>query len=104
VRGTGVAAVTNDVFDAEGKHYITIFVKCDMVDEEAQPEVSSIPRPHMQTPSFLLANACAPQVLEADKCEGWYWKTWEELRAEKQLFLPLVNLFEEHADVAALMR
>ncbi|KAH7368002.1 nudix domain-containing protein [Plectosphaerella cucumerina] len=81
VRGTGVAAVTNDVFDAEGKHYITIFVKCDMVDEEAQPE-----------------------VLEADKCDGWYWKTWEELRAEKHLFLPLVNLFEEHADVAALMR
>lgn len=81
MRAAGVAAVTNDVFVAEDKHYITIFVKCDMLDEDAQPE-----------------------ILEKDKCAGWFWKTWEELRAEDNLFLPLVNLYKEHDDVAALMQ
>lgn len=34
-----VAAVTNDVFEKEGKHYITLFVWCDMADPSAVPEV-----------------------------------------------------------------
>ena len=41
VRGTKVLAVTNDVFAAEGKHYITIFVKCEMEDPTASPQVGS---------------------------------------------------------------
>ena len=39
VRGAKVIAVTNDVFVAEGKHYITIFVKCEMEDPTAAPQV-----------------------------------------------------------------
>lgn len=40
VKGVKVVAVTNDVFDAESKHYITIFVQCVMEDSEAKPQVS----------------------------------------------------------------
>lgn len=31
--------MTNDVFHEENKHYITLFVRCEMEDETAQPEV-----------------------------------------------------------------
>ena len=40
VRAIKVVAVTNDVFETEKKHYITIFVRCEMVDENAVPQVS----------------------------------------------------------------
>jgi ADP-ribose pyrophosphatase YjhB (NUDIX family) len=38
VKAEKVAAVTNDVFDAENKHYITIFVLCRRVDAR-EPQV-----------------------------------------------------------------
>jgi 8-oxo-dGTP diphosphatase len=38
VRAVKMMTVTNDVFD-EGKHYITLFVKCEMEDPDANPEV-----------------------------------------------------------------
>lgn len=53
------------------------------------------------------------QTLEPEKCEGWFWKSWEDVRAmeeglravaQQQLFLPIVNLLREHADVEALFR
>ncbi|KAG9503737.1 hypothetical protein J7337_003692 [Fusarium musae] len=69
-------ATTNDVFETEKKHYITIFVSCQMVNESDEPK-----------------------ILEPQKCEGWYWKTWDDLKkihaTEKngeKLFLPLINL------------
>lgn len=34
-----VVAVTNDVFAESGKHYITLFVICDRVDNTQEPEV-----------------------------------------------------------------
>ncbi|KAF5025690.1 hypothetical protein F66182_2296 [Fusarium sp. NRRL 66182] len=81
IRAVKVIAVTNDVFEDEKKHYITIFVRCEMVDGNAQP-----------------------QILEPQKCEGWYWKTWEDLKQllpgasqteGEKLFLPLVNLLQQ---------
>ncbi|KAI1175523.1 NUDIX hydrolase domain-like protein [Nemania sp. FL0916] len=82
VKGVKVAAVTNDVFDAAAKHYITVFVQCEMEDANAQPE-----------------------TMEPDKCEGWLWMTWDAVRlwidhhedttpewAGKKCFLPLRNL------------
>ncbi|KAL4728936.1 hypothetical protein ACLX1H_003342 [Fusarium chlamydosporum] len=77
VRAVKVVAVTNDVFVKEKKHYITIFVRCEMVDENAEPQV---------------------KILEPQKCGGWYWKTWDDLKEilagadegkEEKLFLPL---------------
>ncbi|KAF3342203.1 Nudix hydrolase 1 like protein [Verticillium longisporum] len=84
VRGVKVAAVTNDIFADQGKHYITIFVKCEMEDATAQPE-----------------------AMEPEKCSAWFWKSWDDLRhledAGENLFLPLVNLFKEHADIDPLL-
>ncbi|KAH7114024.1 nudix domain-containing protein [Dactylonectria macrodidyma] len=87
VRGVKVVAVTNSIFRELGKHYIMIFVKCERMNKEAQP-----------------------QVMEPDKCGGWFWKTWDELKEAKngrdgnnELFLPLVRLFEEYPDIATLI-
>ncbi|KAL3590675.1 hypothetical protein FPOAC2_12873 [Fusarium poae] len=85
VRAVKVVAVTNDVFESEKKHYITIFVRCETVDENAEP-----------------------QILEPKKCAGWYWKTWDDLKEilaggqDEKLFLPLVNLLGQTDDLEAL--
>ncbi|KAK1829533.1 Nudix hydrolase 1 [Podospora conica] len=90
VRAERIVAVTNDVFAESAKHYITLFVSCRRVDEVQEPE-----------------------TLEPEKCEGWFWKSWEDVRAlngdvgagaQQQLFLPIVNLLGEHPDVEALFR
>lgn len=69
---TGLDAVSiqhgpysNDIFAAEGKHYVTLFVLAQV-------------------------GPGRPEVLEPDKCEGWSWFTWAELPSP--LFLPLQNL------------
>ncbi|KAL7949643.1 NUDIX hydrolase domain-like protein [Trichoderma barbatum] len=94
VKGTGVITITNDVFEADNnqakKHYITIFVKCVMTKLDAVPELT-----------------------EPEKCEGWHWKSWEELKeideAAKSgssidtLFLPLVNLLEKTSNIDTLI-
>ncbi|MCB0091944.1 MAG: NUDIX domain-containing protein [Caldilineaceae bacterium] len=56
---------TNDLFVAEGKHYVTLFVLADYVDGEAQ-------------------------VLEPHKCTQWSWFAWADLPSP--LFLPIANL------------
>lgn len=89
-----VFTVTNDVFDAESKHYITIFVQCVMEDPEAKP-----------------------QTLEPNKCEGWHWvsldkvKQWSERHddssaewADNKCFLPLRNLVKDKAQLELLRR
>ena len=59
---------TNDVFEKEGKHYITLFV----VSEYDSGEV---------------------QGLEPEKCEKWEWFNWEEL--PRPLFVPVENLLKQ---------
>lgn len=39
VKGMKIVAVTNDIFESEGKHYITIFVQCRRENESDQPQV-----------------------------------------------------------------
>lgn len=39
VKAVKVVAVTNDVFDAETKHYITVFVLCQRENANAEPQV-----------------------------------------------------------------
>jgi 8-oxo-dGTP diphosphatase len=60
-----VAAVTNDVFAEEGKHYITIFMQARARSNDAE-------------------------LREPDKCDGWAWFAWSELPSP--LFLPIRNL------------
>ncbi|CCC06334.1 unnamed protein product [Sordaria macrospora k-hell] len=48
---------TNDVFEAENKHYITLFVSCKRLDEQQKPE-----------------------IMEPLKCESWTWMSEADLR------------------------
>jgi ADP-ribose pyrophosphatase YjhB (NUDIX family) len=41
VKAVRLAAVTNSVFVEDHKHYITLFVLCEMLDAEATPQVSN---------------------------------------------------------------
>lgn len=94
LRGVKIEAVTNDVFEAEGKHYVTLFVRCEMEDPEAQPEVCG----RGAEPQGWCCSDVA-QVLEPEKCEGWHWNTWEDLKRlsdqGEKLFLPLTNFLKE---------
>ena len=59
---------TNDIFQAEGKHYVTLFVTAEVESGEVR-------------------------VMEPDKCEEWAWFAWNNLPAP--LFLPIQNLLEQ---------
>ncbi|GAP88167.1 putative nudix domain-containing protein [Rosellinia necatrix] len=84
IRGVKVVATTNDVFDAASKHYITIFVLC-VLEGEGDAE---------------------PRTMEPNKCEGWHWMSWNQLReyckhnddeqSPEKCFLPLVNLVKDY--------
>ncbi|AEO59555.1 hypothetical protein MYCTH_2307954 [Thermothelomyces thermophilus ATCC 42464] len=85
VKADKFGAVTSDIFGPE-KHYITLFVSCRMVKEGQEP-----------------------RVLEPEKCECWEWKSWADVRAliasedgRTKVFLPIVNLLEDHPDIEAL--
>jgi 8-oxo-dGTP diphosphatase len=56
---------TNDVFEADDKHYVTLFFVAD-------------------------GTAGEPELREPDKCSGWAWFAWDEL--PEPLFLPIINL------------
>ncbi|TPX60211.1 hypothetical protein PhCBS80983_g01933 [Powellomyces hirtus] len=60
---------TNDPMPAEGKHYVTIFMRAHCIDE--------VPR---------------PAVLEPEKCESWKFVSYEELMKLRPLFTPLLSL------------
>ena len=59
---------TNDIFKAEGKHYVTLFVIADY-------------------------ESGLPQVKEPRKCDRWEWSEWPpKLRPR---FLPIQNLLKQ---------
>ncbi|GAA5894207.1 hypothetical protein JCM8208_002377 [Rhodotorula glutinis] len=71
---------TNDIFAADDKHYVTLFVACQVLDD------------------------VQPEVLEPEKCERWEWHSWEHLRdlaldPGNNLFLPLRNLILQRPDL-----
>jgi 3-methyladenine DNA glycosylase AlkD/ADP-ribose pyrophosphatase YjhB (NUDIX family) len=59
---------TNDIFAADGKHYVTLFIIADQT-------VGSVVRK------------------EPHKCEGWDWFSWSSL--PEPHFLPIVHLLEQ---------
>lgn len=59
---------TNDIFQAEEKHYVTLFVKADYVAGEVT-------------------------LKEPEKCEQWNWFDWDNL--PQPLFLPIENLLRQ---------
>lgn len=56
---------TSDVFVAEGRHYVTLFMLAEAEPGEAR-------------------------LLEPDKCAGWHWYRWSAL--PEPLFAPLATL------------
>lgn len=58
---------TNDIFELEGKHYVTLYIQC----EYASGKVTA---------------------MEPDKTESWEWISWEKI--PKNVFLPLKNLLK----------
>jgi 8-oxo-dGTP diphosphatase len=63
----GPAGFTNDMFAAEGEHYVTLFV-------------------------LARCGAGEPEVREPDKCGAWVWREWDDL--PRPLFRPLQSLVD----------
>jgi 8-oxo-dGTP diphosphatase len=73
---------TNDIFEDEKKHYVTLFVVADQTSGDAR-------------------------LKEPDRCERWGWYRWSEMPHPH--FLPIANLLrqgfsiaEVHAPAAAI--
>lgn len=69
VRHLRFLTCTNDVFEDEGRHYVTLFLagECDAGEEARR--------------------------MEPEKCDSWEWMPWADLhRHREMLFLPLLNL------------
>lgn len=62
---------TNDIFEKENKHYVSLFMITDWKDGE-------------------------PEVKEPEKYEEWRWVEWNNL--PKPLFLTIENLLKEGFD------
>jgi 8-oxo-dGTP diphosphatase len=63
---------TNDVFEAEGRHYVTLYMETSRG-----------------------AGLAKPKVLEPDKCAEWRW--WSEPPSD--LFLPIRNLLADGFEI-----
>ena len=61
-------SITNDIFEKEKKHYITLFFRAKITSGKVK-------------------------VLEPDKCESWEWFSWAFL--PEPLFLPIKNLIKQ---------
>jgi 8-oxo-dGTP diphosphatase len=61
------APYTNDYFEAEGKHYVTLFILASNPEGE-------------------------PHIMEPNKCLGWQWFSWTALPSP--LFQPLQTLVD----------
>jgi 8-oxo-dGTP diphosphatase len=64
---------TNDVFHDENKHYITLFLRARYFNGE-------------------------PKNMEPEKCEGWRWYNWNQVKEFDNLFLPIRNLIAQNYD------
>lgn len=60
---------TNDIFDKESKHYVTLYVISDYQDGQLR-------------------------TMEPDKSERWDWFDWNDL--PQPLFLPIQNLLSQN--------
>jgi 8-oxo-dGTP diphosphatase len=67
IKNIRFGTVTNDIFQEEGKHYITIY----MLSDYGAGEVKN---------------------MEPEKCDGWDWFDWNEL--PQPLFIPIQNLLK----------
>ncbi len=66
-----IGGVTNDIFEEDGKHYITVNMLCDWDGGE-------------------------PRAMEPHKAERWEWFPWDSL--PEPLFLTVRNLLKQGFD------
>ena len=59
-------AATNDIFEKEKKHYITLYLRANYIRG-------------------------IPQVMEPDKCGEWRWCNWDDI-CDLNIFTPVFNL------------
>lgn len=69
IKNIKFAELTNDIFEKEEKHYITIYMLCEHHSGE-------------------------PQIMEPKKCDGWEWFEWNNL--PHPLFMPIYNLLKKN--------
>ncbi len=69
IRDLSIATITNDIFEKEKKHYITIYV-------------------------LSRYDSGNLKVMEPEKCEKWSWFEWNRLPSP--LFLPTKNLLKQN--------
>jgi 8-oxo-dGTP diphosphatase len=67
IKNIRFSTATNDIFEKEQKHYITIYMISDFVSGEVK-------------------------IMEPHKCEQWEWFEWGKL--PHPLFLPINNLLK----------
>lgn len=101
-----LTAVEN-FFQAEGKHYVTLFMTCYVKEGSSTEAKVSLSSPRLWHEDGLRCRVLMQpgQNLEPEKCEGWEWWSVTELReryerSPEQLFLPMRNLFEQRPEVA----
>merc|ERR1712070_237455 len=80
---------TNSVFHETTKHYVTIFMTAIARSAENGLEL-------------------VPKVMEPDKCEGWSWSTFSDMRkmtaaTGAELFKPLYSLMEQRTELCKLL-
>lgn len=68
IQNIKLATVTNDIFEEDQRHFVTIFVTADYSSGDVK-------------------------VMEQEKCEGWEWFNWDTL--PKPLFIPVRNLLNQ---------
>ncbi|NQU78099.1 NUDIX domain-containing protein [Candidatus Falkowbacteria bacterium] len=68
IKNIRLGTVTNDIFEKEDKHYITIIMVADYDSGEVK-------------------------LMEPEKCEKWDWFSWDNL--PEPLFLPEINLLKQ---------
>jgi 8-oxo-dGTP diphosphatase len=69
IKNIRMGTFTNDIFEKEEKHYVTLFVLSDYSSGEVK-------------------------VMEPEKCEKWGWFEWDKL--PQPLFLPVQNLIKQN--------
>ncbi len=67
IKNLHFGTATNDIFEKEDKHYVTLFIVSDFASGEVK-------------------------IMELDKCEEWNWFKWDKL--PQPLFLPINNLLK----------
>ena len=69
IKNVRFATATNDIFETEEKHYITLFMLADYDSGEVK-------------------------IMEPEKCEQWDWFDWKDL--PQPLFLPIQNVLKQN--------